>query len=142
MPSAGQQIADSINNVAQATDKSADSGSMGIRGMVLNNIGNIAAMAIIAGAFLYLQREQIVQAREDRTMFRESVKAINDSADRRYEKSEVTHGKSIEKMGMTIERVVTTLESSTVQTKAAVKEMQEATRVISKVAEKFNPPPR
>lgn len=141
MPSAGQQIAEAVNNVAQATDKTADTGSMGIRGMVLNNIGNIAAMAIIAGAFLYLQREQIVQAREDRTMFRDSVKAINDSADRRYEKSETTHGKAMEKMGITIERVVVSQESSTNEMKEAVKEMRDATRIISKVADKIIPPP-
>lgn len=126
--SSGQQIAEAVKEVAVATDKSADAGAMGIKGLLWNNIGNIAAMAIIAGAFMYLQREQVVQAREDRVMFRESVKAITDAADRRYEKSEVTHGKALEKMGATIDKTVSAMRDSADAAKASSVEMKEVAR--------------
>ena len=114
-------MAAASDRVVETAAKTAEAGAMGIKGVVLNNVGNIAAMAIIAGAFLYLQREQIVGAKEDRVMFRESIKSINDSADRRYEKSEVIHGKAMEKMGSTIERAVVSMEGAT-------KELKESNR--------------
>ena len=131
------------DKVVETAGKAAEAGAMGIRGVVLNNVGNIAAMAIIAGAFLYLQREQIVQAREDRTMFRDNnkltnetfqaaVKAINDSADRRYEKSETVHGKAMEKMGDRIEKMLVSSDAQTAAVMEAVKELKEGGRAISK----------
>lgn len=128
MPHAGEKIAHAIENVAVAQEKTADTGAMGIKGLLWNNVGNIAAMAIIAGAFMYLQREQVVQARDDRVMFREAVKAINDSADRRYEKAEVTHGKAMEKMGDKIEKMLVSADAQTAAVKDAAGEMKETTR--------------
>lgn len=128
MPHAGEKIAGAIQNVAAATDKQADTGAMGIKGLLWNNIGNIAAMAIIAGAFMYLQREQVVQARDDRVMFKEAVKAINDSADRRYEKAEAVHGKAMEKMGDKIEKMLVSADAQTAAVKDAAGEMKETTR--------------
>lgn len=140
MPSTGAKIATAITDVKESIDRSstmastmaaasdrvvetagkaAEAGAMGIKGVVLNNIGNVAAMAIIAGMLIYLQREQISQAREDRLMFRESIKTVNDGADRRYEKSEVIHGKAMEKMGTTIERAVVSMEGATTALKEA-----------------------
>lgn len=136
--SSGTKIADAIDNVRGSIDRSStiaetvvetaaktvDAGAMGIKGVVLNNIGNIAAMAIIAFAFIYLQREQVIQAREDRVMFRESIKAFNDSADRRYEKAEAIQERQMEKMGNVVERAVVSMEGAT-------KELREASRKIN-----------
>lgn len=128
MSTSGEKIATAIENVATATDKTTDAGAMGIKGLLWNNVGNIAAMAIIAGAFMYLQREQVVQARDDRVMFREAVKAINDSADRRYEKAEVTHGKAMEKMGDKIEKMLVTSDAQTNAVKEATVELKESSK--------------
>lgn len=49
-------------------------GSMGIGTAWMRTVGNMSAMAIIAGAFLWQMRENAGQAREDRTMFREELK--------------------------------------------------------------------
>lgn len=129
------QTADAMKSVAHSIDLASakqTSGAMGIKGVIWNNIGNIAAMAIIAGAFMYLQREQVVQARDDRVMFREAVKAINDSADRRYEKSEVTHGKTMEKMGDKIEKMLVSSDAQTAAVREAVKELKETVRLVGK----------
>ena len=112
-------MAAASDKVVETAGKAAEAGAMGIKGVVLNNVGNLAAMAILAGAFIYLQHEQVSGAKEDRTMFRESVKSFNDSADRRYEKSEITHGRAMEKMGNTIEKAITSLEGATKELKDA-----------------------
>ena len=135
----GENIANAVKDVATAVDKSGETGAMGIKGLLWNNIGNIAAMAIIAGAFMYLQREQVTQARDDRVMFREAVKSINDSADRRYEKAEVTHGKAMEKMGDKIEKMLVSADAQTAAVKDATVEMKETSRELKnavKVMEK------
>ncbi len=51
------------------------SGSLGLTG-VWKAAANLSAAAILAGSFLYLQHEMLLQAREDRVLFREELKAL------------------------------------------------------------------
>lgn len=122
------EIASAVQDVATAVDKSAESGSMGIKGFIWTNVSQLTFGAIVAGSFLYIQREQVVQAKDDRVMFREAVKSINDSADRRYEKSEVTHGRSMEKMGDRIEKMLVSADAQTAAVKEATVEMKETSK--------------
>lgn len=92
------------------TTNNLSNGSLGIKGLVWNNVGNMAAMAIIAGAFLYLGQVYVNQSKEDRTMFREELKAIRSSQDDRWEKTDITHGKAMERMGATVEKAVVNME--------------------------------
>lgn len=108
-------------------------GTMGIRGLLWNNVGNIAAMAIIAGSFLYLGNEYVRQSKEDRSMFREELKEIRTSQEKRWEKTDGTHAKSFEKMGNTIDRAVTSLESTARSMEAAVVELKNATKAVGSV---------
>ena len=112
-----------INGVSDSVDKS----SMGIKGLLWNNVGNMAAMAIIAGAFLYLGQDFMTQAKEDRVMFRDELKAIRKSQEDRWEKTDITHGRAMEKMGTTVERAVTSMEN--------------ATKVLERTASKITGPP-
>jgi hypothetical protein len=61
-------------------------GSMGLKGWIAT-AGNATAMALIAAVFLWLLREQVLQARvdrlDDRQLFRESVHDIQQRADQR-----------------------------------------------------------
>lgn len=118
---AGTKIESAIQQVASAVEKTDTAGSLGIKGMLWNNVGNMAAMAIIAGAFLYLGQDFIRQSKEDRIMFRDELKNIRNSQEARWEKTDATHGRSMEKMGDTINRASASLES-------AVKELKEANR--------------
>ncbi len=122
---AGTKIETALQQVATAVEKTDTSGSLGIKGMLWNNVGNMAAMAIIAGAFLYLGSDFISQSKEDRVMFREELKNLRDTQTLRWEKTEATHGRSMEKMGMIVERAVTSLEMAT-------KEIQNTSRRIEK----------
>lgn len=122
---AGTPIESAINGVADAVEKRDTSGTLGIRGMIWNNVGNMAAMAIIAGAFLYLGQDFMKQSKEDRVMFRDELKSIRTTQDARWEKTDLTHGKAMEKMGATIERAVTSME-------AATKGINDASRRIGK----------
>lgn len=126
----GTKIETAINGVAQAVEKTESNGSLGIKGMLWNNVGNMAAMAIIAGAFLYLGQDFIRQSKEDRIMFREELKHLRTSQESRWEKTDLTHGRSMEKMGNTVERAVTSLET-------AVKELKETN---NRVVRPLSPP--
>lgn len=116
---AGTEIKNAIDNVADAVVKHDSNGTLGIKGMVLNNLGNVGAMVIIAGAFLYLGQDMVKQGKEDRIMFREELKAQRSQQEARWEKTDVTHGRSMEKMGNTIERAVTSMESAVTELKTA-----------------------
>ncbi len=120
---AGTKIETALQQVATAVEKT-DSGSLGIKGMLWNNVGNMAAMAIIAGAFLYLGQDFIRQSKEDRIMFREELKALRDTQSQRWEKTDSTHAKAMERMGTIVERAVTSLESATKEIHNTSRQMQ------------------
>ena len=84
--------------------------AMGIRGMIWNNVGNMAAMAIIAGAFLYLGNDYLKQSKEDRSMFREELRELRSSQDERWNKTESAHTKAMERMSETVNRAVSSME--------------------------------
>lgn len=137
---AGTKIENALNKVTESIDRSstmaetlasasdrvaektAEAGSMGIKGVLWNNLAQLTATTILSGAFLYLGREFIVQSREKDIMFREELKAIRSSQETRWEKTDATHGKAMEKMGNTVERATTALET-------AVREMKESNRM-------------
>jgi hypothetical protein len=154
MPSqTGQQIVDSIKEVAASADKTAAAGSLGVKGWILTNIVQLTA----AGSFLYIgtlvldewktqSAAMRKQSEDDRALFREEMKAQRDSADKKYDKTELTHGKAMEKMGATIERSVTAMESSTTAMRAVSaemkdlgKELKDAVRMVGKVGNPKGP---
>jgi exonuclease VII small subunit len=138
---ANESVTTAIHGVSDAIDTNTQGQtSMGIKGLLWNNIGNVAAMAIIAGSFLYLGNDYVNQSKEDRAMFREELKAIRTSQETRWEKTDTTHAKSFEKMGMTIDRAVTSMENSSKSMETAVTELKNATRMVGKVGDKINPP--
>lgn len=140
--SMADQIAAASDRAATVAEKAVEtSGAMGIKGMFQNNLGNIAAMTIIAGAFIYLQREQVTQAKDDRVLFRETIATINASADKRYEKSEAVHGKAMEKLGVSIDKLVTATEANQKEVKEAAKDMKEAAQAIVRLSNKQPSPP-
>jgi hypothetical protein len=74
-----------VQVINQPTGPVGLNGSMGLSGWLFR-VGNTTAMAIIAGAFLWLLNQQTTAARvdrlDDRQLFRDSVKALNDEANR------------------------------------------------------------
>lgn len=105
-----------MQGIATAVDKSGAAaevtGTLGIKGLMWNNIGNVGAMAIIAAAFLYLGQDVIKQSKEDRAMFREELKSQRASQEARWEKTDLTHSHAMEKMGMIVERATAALEQA------------------------------
>lgn len=144
MSQTGSKIADAIQNVATATDKSADTGAMGIKGVVLNNIGNMAAMAIIAAMLIYLQREQVAQSREKDVVFTEAMKTINEGAEKRFDRSEATHGKALDRLIASSEKSVSALEATNViMTRASdeMKDLSKEVKTLIKTVSAKNPNP-
>lgn len=127
---AGTEIKNAIDNVATAvkeTDGSAAAnavGMMGIKGAVFQTIANTSAMALL-GVVMWVQfRENAAQAKYDREMFRDELKALRSSQETRWEKTDTTHGRSMEKMGQTIDRSVTAMDRAVTAMEAAVREVQ------------------
>lgn len=138
--SMADSVATASNRASTVTEKAVEvNGAMGIKGFMWNNIGNVAAMAVIAGAFIYLQTEWVSQSKEDRTLFRETIQSINSSADRRYEKSEATHGKAMEKLGTNIDKLVTATEANQKEVKEAARDLKEASQALVKISNKAMP---
>lgn len=50
--------------------------SMGLRGY-WSVAANVSAVVLICGAFLYILHEQIIQAREDRGLYRQSLESLH-----------------------------------------------------------------
>lgn len=121
--SAGTKIANALGDVAASVDKTESTSMMGIKGVMWTNLTNVGAMVIIAGAFLYLGQDVVKQSKEDRIMFRDELKALRVSQEARWEKTEITHGRSMEKMWNTVERAVNSMEE-------AVKELRTTTAKI------------
>jgi hypothetical protein len=119
----GTKIETAINQVAEAVKESNPAeaanavGMMGIKGAVFQTIANTSAMALL-GVVMWVQfRENAANAKYDREMFRDELKALRVSQEVRWEKTDATHGRSMEKMWATVERAVAALET-------AVKEVQ------------------
>jgi len=87
--------------------------AMGLSGWLAKNFANLSAVTVMCAGACWLVFEMNKSAKEDRTMFREELKAIRMDAQDRYVRTEATHTKSMEKMGTTIERAVTALEKAT-----------------------------
>lgn len=132
-------IAAASDRVTTVAEKAVEAGAMGIKGKFQNNLGNLAAMTIIAGAFIYLQREQIIQARDDRVLFRETIQSLTMAADKRSEKAEAIHGKTFDKLGTNIERLVAVTEANQKEVKEAAKDLKEAAQAIVKLSNKQPP---
>jgi hypothetical protein len=83
-PQDGQQSQPPVQVINQPSGPVSLAGSMGLKGW-LAQAGNLTAMAIIAGTFLWLLTQQVQQARvdrlDDRQLFRESVRDIQTRAD-------------------------------------------------------------
>lgn len=130
------KINESVSQTGDATVKSVEAtGTMGIKGVLWNNIAQLTATTILSGAFLYLGREFIVQSREKDLMFREELKAQRTSfademkaqrvaQESHREKTEIVHGKSMEKMGATIERAVDAMDRTGTKIEDAVRELR------------------
>lgn len=97
--------------------------AMGVTGWLAKNFANLSAVTVLCGMACWFAYEQNKSSKEDRTMFRDELKAIRTDANDRFNRTEATHTKSMEKMGMTIER--------------AVSGMEKATRALEKTAEKI-----
>jgi len=95
--------------------------NFGLRGVIWSNIGNMSAMAVICVVFIWQQQDSIQQSREDRTMFREEIKALRESQVTRWEKTDITHGRAMDRIGEKIERAMTSLDN-------AVKELRDTNR--------------
>lgn len=122
------EIASAVHDVATAVDKTAESGSMGIRGFIWTNISQMTFGAIIAGSFLYIQREQIIQSREKDVIFREAITSMNSAAEKRFDRAEQIHGKTFEKFGDRIEKIVASSDAQTAAVKEATVEMKETSK--------------
>lgn len=139
---AGTNVVNALGEVASAvreTDAGGTAakevGTMGIKGVIWNNVAQLTATTILSGAFLYLGREYIVQSREKDVMFRDEMKSLRVSHDdairtlitaqeKRSEKTEVVHSKAMEKMGATVERSVDAMETTVEAMKEAVRELK------------------
>ncbi len=113
-----------VVNAPDVTQAITDSskGDMGLGSLKV--LGNATAMVVVAFAFLYggkyfldqqtaLQAEAIRQSDDNRKMFRDELKEMRTDAMDRFNRTEATHGKAMEKMGGTIERACTSMEKAT-----------------------------
>lgn len=89
------------------------SGTMGIGSPIIRTIANTSAIVLIGALFTWQMREGMNQAREDRGMFREELRALRQSQEDRWQKTDATHSRQMEKMGSTIERAITSMEAAT-----------------------------
>lgn len=116
---AGTEIKDAVKDVASAvreTDGASAAanvvGMMGIKGAVFQTIANTSAMALL-GVVMWVQfRDTAANSKQDREMFREELKALRSSQETRWEKTDISHAKAMEKMGTTIDRAVVALETA------------------------------
>ena len=98
---------------ANAIVNAARQGRMGIESVAGRTVMNMTAVAIMCGGACWLTYVMIQQGKDDREMFRDELKALRMDAQDRYNRTEATHTKSMEKMGTTIERAVTAMEKAT-----------------------------
>ena len=87
-------------------------GAFGIPAGVWRTVGNMSAMAILAGAFLVLGNDYLKRSDYDRQMFRDELKALRDLQNARWEKTDATHEKAMTKMAESINRAVTSMEKA------------------------------
>lgn len=102
----GAQSANVIVNAARQ-------GRMGIESLTSRIVMNTTAVALMCGGACWLVFEMNQSAKEDRSMFREELKALRVDAQERFVRTEAAHTKSMEKMGNTVERAVTSMEKAT-----------------------------
>lgn len=138
VPGVNETPPSEASGTALAVNRLADVAEKGGR-EVTNGLGNLAkyANATVLAVFLCIfavnDRRNAAERSELTTLLRESneknitaqqnIAAENRAAqDRRFDRTESTHSKHMEKMGATIERAITSMES--------------ATRVLEKVADK------
>ena len=112
------QLPAAVHHVAEAVEK----GTNGLGSFA--KYANLSFAAVFLGLFVWWARNSEMERRELVTLLRESnekniaaqqqIAAENRTAqDRRFDRTEGTHAKHMEKMGMTIERAVSSMESAT-----------------------------
>lgn len=137
--SSGQQIANSVKDVAVATDKVAENGNLGIKGWVLTNIVQMTAATIVAGSMIYMGHLVLDewktqsaamrdQGKEDRIMFRDTVKELQRSQEMRDEKT-----------GAKIERAVESMESTARSNVELARELKDVVRMVGKTGSPKGP---
>lgn len=88
-------------------------GRMGIESVLGRTVMNMTAVAVMCALTVWLVYELNSSGKEDRTMFRDELKALRTDTNERYLRTEATYSKSMEKMGATIERAVVGMEKAT-----------------------------
>ncbi len=100
-------------NVPDVAAAMVQNGAMGIAGQLRQSMMNMSAMAILAGGAVWAVYTLNQNAKEERALFGTTLDKLNDGLEARYNRTEATHSKAMEKMGNTIERSVSAMERAT-----------------------------
>jgi hypothetical protein len=134
------KIVDAIHGVSESVDEntaSSERGRMGLRGNWMLNIGNMSAMAIVCTLFSIQTYRSQTSSDEALTNFRTDIKSMNDSyvtalrenqtkQDSRWEKTDATHGKVMEK-------IFDKMDKQTDSLSEAVREMKSTTEEVKRM---------